>query len=124
MALNKLLLRMLEPLKQTNEVAPTVSDKNKVVMATLFCHSDAVGGGGMNGGMGVGGENIVLAALLAGVMKTKTSIGCDKFDEFHYFADGLAAEDKEDGGENMIVPDDIGQKVTLVFGIKESKVWR
>jgi len=118
-ALPKLLLNMLEPLKQTNEVALTVSDEEKIVTATSFHHSDAVGGGGGADGLG-GGENMVLAALAAGVMKTETNIDCDEFDEFHYFADGLAG-DKEDGGDEMIVPDDVGQQVTLVFGIKESK---
>jgi len=116
-ALPKLLLNMLEPLKQTNEVALTVSDQEKIVTATSFHHSDAVGGG--SDGLG-SGDNMVLAALAAGVMKTETSIGCDEFDEFHYFADGLTG-DKEDGGDGIDVPDDVGQQVTLVFGIKESK---
>jgi len=118
-ALPKLLLNMLEPLKQTNEVALTVSDDEKIVTATSFHHSDAVDGGGGNG-LG-NGKNMVLAALAAGVMKTETSIGCDEFDEFNYLADDGLTENKEDGGDGADVPDDVGQQVTLVFGIKESK---
>ena len=60
---------------------------------------------------------MVLAALAAGVMKTETNIGCDEFDEFHYFVDGLAG-DNEDEGDEMVVTNDVGQQVTLVFGIK------
>ena len=76
-ALPKILLKMLEPLKQTNEVALTVNDEDKIVTATSFHHSDAVGGGSDGSG---GSENMVLAALAAGVMKTETSIVCDEFD--------------------------------------------
>lgn len=68
---------MLEPLKQTNEVALTVNDEDKIVTATSFHHSDAVGGGSDGSG---GSENMVLAALAAGVMKPETSIVCDEFD--------------------------------------------
>ena len=73
-ALPNILLKMLEPLKQTNEVALTVNDEDKIVTATSFHHSDAVGGGSDGSG---GSENMALAALAAGVMKTETSIVCD-----------------------------------------------
>jgi len=116
LALPNLLLNMLEPLKQTNEVALTVSDDEKIVTATLFHHSDTIGGGN---GLG-NGENMILAALAAGVMKIETSIGCDEFDEFNYFADGLT-DDNENGGDGAYIPEDVGQQATLVFGIKESK---
>ena len=59
------LLRLLDPLKRTSEVALTVDSVGETVTATTFHHGDAVQGGGA----GAGATNAVLqnAAASAGV---------------------------------------------------------
>mmetsp|Transcript_7621 Transcript_7621/g.10910 ORF Transcript_7621/g.10910 Transcript_7621/m.10910 type:complete len:379 (+) Transcript_7621:276-1412(+) len=103
----RVLLKMLEPLKRTTEVALTVNDNNKTVTATSFHHTDA--------DLAVT-QNELLSATAAAVLKSETSIGCDKFDEYHWLDDR-----KIDDDGNNVLPDNVNEEVTLVFGIREAK---
>ena len=143
-------LRLLDPLKRTNEVALTVDDVGQTVTATSFHHGDAVttggGGNGINGGNGGGIENNAVlrnAAASAGVLKTEASIGVEEFVEYHWRDDrkedelgGGDDDDEETGGgggrrndsqdDDAIPPGNpppskVNEEVTLVFGIKEAR---
>lgn len=59
--------------------------------------------------------NSVLQASSASLLKTETSIGVDEFEEFDFRGNRATDDDSEPTG-NM------EEEVTLVFGIKESKV--
>ena len=143
-------LRLLDPLKRTNEVALTVDDVGQTVTATSFHHGDAVTTGGGNGGGGGGIENNAVlrnAAASAGVLKTEASIGVEEFVEYHWRDDrkedelgGGDDDDEETGGggggnsrrndsqddvdavpPGNPPPPKVNEEVTLVFGIKEAR---
>lgn len=101
----KLWMRLLDPLKQTQEVALTIDDTLKVVTATSFHPSQE-------------GANAVLASRNA-VLKTETSTGVDEFDEYDY-RNNRRGGDELDFEEEM--PDEVNERVILVFSIKEAKV--
>ena len=116
----KLLLRMLEPLKRTSEVALIVNDRHKMVTMASFHHSDSVA---------ASTNNALLQASSSTLLKTETTIGVDDFEEFDFRDDrplgrDLMDDDAEDveGEEDDVPPENAGEEVTLVFGIKEPKV--
>ncbi|KAL7486687.1 hypothetical protein ACHAW6_012272 [Cyclotella cf. meneghiniana] len=105
----KLWMRLLDPLKQTQEVALTIDDKLKVVTATSFHPSHT-------------GQNAVLAASRNAVLKTETSTGVEEFDEYDFRSNRFKNRndlDFEEEGERP--PEDVNQRVILVFSIKEAK---
>ena len=116
----KLLLRMLEPLKRTSEVALIVNDRHKMVTMASFHHCDSVA---------ASTNNALLQASSSTLLKTETTIGVDDFEEFDFRDDrplgrDLMDDDAEDveGEEDDVPPENAGEEVTLVFGIKEPKV--
>lgn len=85
--LPKLLLTMLDQVKSTTEVALTVNDVTKKVIASSFHYgqhsttdNDNENGNDENGG----NVNIMLNATNAAILKTETSIDCHEFEEFHF----------------------------------------
>jgi hypothetical protein len=100
-------MRLLDPLK-TQEVALTVDDGLKVVTATSF-HPGEVG------------NNAVLGRNNA-ALKTETSTGVEEFDEYDYRTNrrrgSCTTEDEDDDG----MPEDVNERVILVFSMKEAKV--
>jgi hypothetical protein len=90
-------MRLLDPLKRTNEVALTIDDELKVVTATSFHNSE---------------ENAVLNRNA--VLKTETSTGVEEFDEYD-FRNNRKENDEE-------LPGEVNERVVLVFSIKEAKV--
>lgn len=93
----KLWMRLLDPLKRTNEVALTIDDELKVVTATSFHNSE---------------ENAVLNRNA--MLKTETSTGVEEFDEYD-FRNNRKENDEE-------LPGEVNERVVLVFSIKEAKV--
>jgi hypothetical protein len=75
---------------------------SQVVSATSFHHGESAG---------ATSNNALLHASTARTLKTETSIGCDEFEEFEF-------RDREDDE----APSDVNEQVTLVFGLKETKV--
>lgn len=140
----KLWLRLLDPLRRTQEVALTIDDELKVVTATTFHAGEMVGAGGGGGGPG-GEENAVLQAAAArnALLKTETSTNVDEFDEYDFRnnrgkkrknsnnanrrgdSDGSGRSDDEAEfdfeKESDRPPMDVNEKVILVFSIKEAK---
>ena len=134
-----LLLRLLEPLWRTAEVALTVDDVGKTVAATSFHHGDGGGGTAASGagesGIASGqgqGNNAVLNAAAAALLKTETSIGTDEFLEYTWKDDRILSQGGCEGGDEegesedgatagSAPPASVNETVTLVFGIKEAK---
>ncbi|KAL3796704.1 hypothetical protein HJC23_010004 [Cyclotella cryptica] len=105
----KLWMRLLDPLKQTQEVALTIDDELKVVTATSFHPSHT-------------GQNAVLAASRNAVLKTETSTGVEEFDEYDFRNNRFKnRNDLEFEEEEERPPEDVNQRVILVFSIKEAK---
>lgn len=109
----KVLLRMLEPLKQTFQVSFIVHDVDKTITATSFHHQST-------------SNNAVLQASTAKLIKTETCIGCDELDDFHFRDDRKVEgdnddDDDEDNNDNEDLPDHVNEQVTLVYSIKEAK---
>jgi hypothetical protein len=104
-------MRLLDPLKQTQEVALTIDDELKVVTATSFHPSHSTEG-----------ENTVLAVARNTVLKTETSTGVEEFDEYDYRNNrkGSGRESELELEEEM--PEEVNERVILVFSIKEAKV--
>jgi hypothetical protein len=104
-------MRLLDPLKQTQEVALTIDDELKVVTATSFHPSHSTEGG-----------NTVLAVARNTVLKTETSTGVEEFDEYDYRNNrkGSGRESELELEEEM--PEEVNERVILVFSIKEAKV--
>jgi len=92
-----LLLKLIEPLKKTNEVAFTVNGSSKVATATSFHHGDTVSAANQ---------------LTSHVLKTETSIGCEEFDRFEWIDNRL---------EDDNLPESVNDEVILVFSLKETK---
>ena len=118
----RVLLRMLDPLKRTAEVALTVDDVAKAVTATSFHHGDAVAaaaGASSSDGGGVG----LLGAVSASILKTETSIGADEFEDYAYCDDRDEDRARSSPAEEGTCPppQGVNEEVTLVFGIKEAK---
>ena len=107
----KLWMRLLDPLK-TQEVALTIDDALKVVTATSFHPSQEQGGE----------HNAVLAATrLNAVLKTETSTGVEEFDEYDYRNNRRGEKNDELEAEERM-PEEVNERVILVFSIKEAKV--
>ena len=100
----KLWMRLIDPVKQTQEVALTIDDELKVVTATSFHPSHH-------------GDNVLSRNV---VLKTETSIGVGEFDEYDYRNNRKVNNDL-DVDENM--PEEVNERVHLVFSIKEAKVF-
>jgi hypothetical protein len=102
----QVLLRMLEPLKTTAEIALIVNDQHKLVSAVTFHHDDFQK------------ENDAANVLTKpAALKTETSIGTDDLLEYEYqdFADLNFDNDP------LPPPDTLLEQVLLVFTIKEFK---
>ncbi|GAX15103.1 cell cycle checkpoint control protein RAD9A [Fistulifera solaris] len=99
----KVLLRLLEPLKNTNQAALVIRNDAQCVSASSFHHTDATSS-----------QNAVLQATHASILKTETAVGCDEFYEFDFHQNRSREDD-----ENM--PEDVNSEVILVFSIKEAK---
>mmetsp|Transcript_37526 Transcript_37526/g.54945 ORF Transcript_37526/g.54945 Transcript_37526/m.54945 type:complete len:458 (+) Transcript_37526:195-1568(+) len=115
----KVLMKMLEPLKRTNEVALTVNDSLKVVTATSFHHGDAAAAAAAAASSSAT-PNILLSAASASVLKTETSIASDEFDDYNY-RDDRGLEGEEAAAVLGTPPENANEEVMLVFGIKEAK---
>ena len=129
------LLRLLDPLKRTGEVALTVDRVGEAVTATTFHHGDAVQGGAN----GANGTNAVLnnVAASAGGLKTEASIAMDEFVEYTFRDDrkegeeGAPSQDSHEGAlqdndddvppPGNPPPPSVNEEVTLVFGLKEAR---
>jgi len=142
----QVLLTMLDQVKSTSEVALTVNDDLKKVVASSFHYgfynnasSNENGGGGSSSsnGNGNGNDNLMMNMATAAILKTETSVDCNDFEDFHYMDDFavervMAEEEKETltavdgadatgGGPDIPPPATIAKEVTLVFSIKEAK---
>lgn len=101
----KTLIKMVDPLKRTAEVAMTVNDDLKTVKMSSFHHSDAASSSC---------DTTLLGA--SAVLKTETSMNCEDFDDFIWRSD-REVDDEDEG-----IPSRVNDEVVLVFGIKEVKV--
>jgi hypothetical protein len=95
------LLRMLEPLKRTPEMALIVNDTLKLVSAVTF-HQDDI--------------QEETSVLTKPTLKTETSIGCDDLMDFDYQSHPVL-----DDNDPLPPPADLQNQVILVFTIKEFK---
>ena len=115
----KVLLTMLDQVKSTTEVALTVNDSTKKVIASSFHYGDAIHDG----------SNLILNTTNAAILKTETSIDCHEFEDFHFMDDGAVQsviQEEEAATENATVscpppPEGVTEQVILVFSIKEAK---
>ena len=110
----KVLLRLLEPLKNTNQAALVIRHDAQCVSASSFHHTDTSAMANASAS-----QNAVLQATHASILKTETAVGCDDFFEFDFHQNRGREEDGEERDENM--PDDVNSEVILVFSIKEAK---
>jgi len=141
----QVLLTMLDQVKSTSEVALTVNDDLKKVVASSFHYgfynnassNENGGGGSSSNGNGNGNDNLMMNMATAAILKTETSVDCNDFEDFHYMDDFavervMAEEEKETltavdgadatgGGPDIPPPATIAKEVTLVFSIKEAK---
>lgn len=108
----KVLLRLLEPLKNTNQAALLIRNDAQCVSASSFHHTDTSSMANANGSAS---QNAVLQAHHASILKTETAVGCDEFFEFDFHQN----RGRDDEDENM--PVDVNSEVILVFSIKEAK---
>jgi hypothetical protein len=100
----QVLLRMLEPLKTTAEIALIVNDQLKLVSAVTFHHDDFQK------------ENDAANVLTKpAALKTETSIGTDDLLEYEY--QDFANLDYDN--DPLPPPDTLREQVLLVFTIKE-----
>jgi Rad9 len=136
------LLRMLEPLKGTAEMALIVSDEHKLVSACTFHHDDVVGAVSQqqrldgpddaNGAATNSHTNNLFFTSKPASLKTETSIGCDDLIDFEYVAHGPSQQaDPKDGDDDddngmpappsIPPPTHVNKQVVLVYNIKEFK---
>jgi hypothetical protein len=102
----QVLLRMLEPLKTTAEIALIVNDQHKLVSAVTFHHDDFQK------------ENDAANILTKpAALKTETSIGTDDLLEYEY----QDFVDLDCDNDPLPPPDTLREQVLLVFTIKEFK---
>jgi hypothetical protein len=116
----KVLLRMLEPLKQTFQVSLIVNDVDKTITATSFHHHQATSHHASSNNNN--NNNAILQASTAKLIKTETCIGCDELDDFHFRDDRHVEEDDHDnegGGDSL--PSNVNEQVILVYNMKEAK---
>lgn len=102
----RILSRLLEPLKSTQEAALTIQSGMQTVSASSYHHSDSAGLGGAPNPMLLHSRNALF-------LKTETAIGCDEFEEFDFH------QNRELSDPN--VPRDVNQQVVLVFPLREAK---
>jgi hypothetical protein len=107
----KILLQLLDPLKNTPEAALVVGSGSKTVSASSFHHTDTTTQQQQQGN--TNNNNAILHAANASLLKTETAIGCDEFEEFDFHQNRNLRDD--------MVPEDVNQEVILVFPIKEAK---
>lgn len=106
-SLPKVLLRLLDPLKNTAEAALIIRSGAQTVSASSFHHTDTTTQRNTNN------NNAVLQATSASLLKTETAIGVDEFEEYDFHQNRIADGDG--------VPEDVNSEVILVFPIKEGK---
>ena len=99
------LLRMLEPLKRTAEIALIVSDEYKLVSAVTFHHDD------------IQEEASIFTKPAA--LKTETSIGVDDLHDFDY--QSSPPTDQISPNDPNPPPENLKEQVILVLSIKEFK---
>ena len=128
--LPKIFLTMLDQVKSSTEVALTVNDGTKIVIASSFHYGDTT----FINSCGEGG-NVMMNASNAAILKTETSIDCSEFEDFQFMDDDAIQSviDDEDDANNgdgggterhstlNLPPDRGSEQVTLVFSIKEAK---
>lgn len=121
------LLRLLEPLQRTVEVALIVrSGRNSMndngmempvqgsVSVSSFHHSDTIQNEDLTTGEpDTTNNNAILQATTASLLKTETACTAEEFVEFDFIADR-----QED---NVDTPETVNEEVILVFSIKEAK---
>jgi Rad9 len=129
------LLRLLEPLQRTVEVALIVrsgrrhttneEEEDDVTLLThrqndgigsvsvsSFHHSDTIQNDDPADGGDLPNNNAILQATTASLLKTETACTAEEFVEFDFLADRRVAGD---------MPDTVNEEVILVFSIKEAK---
>eukprot|EP00545_Synedropsis_sp_CCMP1620_P011680 CAMPEP_0119009090 /NCGR_PEP_ID=MMETSP1176-20130426/4139_1 /TAXON_ID=265551 /ORGANISM="Synedropsis recta cf, Strain CCMP1620" /LENGTH=365 /DNA_ID=CAMNT_0006961539 /DNA_START=111 /DNA_END=1211 /DNA_ORIENTATION=+ len=119
-ALPKFLLRMMEPLKKSEEVAFIVNDKAKLVTMASFHHHQYVGEASAATTDGAG-NNAVLQSKSATLLKTETSVGADEFDEFHFVEDRKVKNATSSAKNDSALPSNVNEEVTLVCSLREPK---
>lgn len=113
-ALPKFLLRMMEPLKKSEEVAFIVNDKAKLMTMASFHHhqyGETAPDAGAN-------NNAVLQSKSATLLKTETSVGADEFDDFDFANDRKVIANSN---PNDALPSNVNEEVTLVCSLREPK---
>ena len=125
------LLRMLEPLRRTTELALIVSDEHKLISACTFHHDDVMQHQRNRGEENENNENHVNNLFFASKpasLKTETSIACDDLIDYDYISHHNEEDDDgddDDTGRNhpslVRPPDDLSSRCVLVFNIKEFK---
>ena len=103
----RVLLRLLEPLRNTAEAALIVRSGAQTVSASSFHHTDTTTAANNS-------NNAVLQAASASLLKTETAIGCDEFYDYDFHGNRAVDEDEN-------IPEDVNEEVILVFPIKEGK---
>lgn len=100
----RILARLLDPLKRTNEIAIDFKKNAEVIIASSFHHTE---------GAENSGSNAVLQATNASLLKTETCLNVEEFNDYFY------RDDREVEGEDA--PVDVNDQVIVVFPVKEAK---
>jgi hypothetical protein len=117
-ALPKFILRMMQPLKKSEEIAFIVNEKAKLVTMASFHHHQYHAGGGEAAATDASGNNAVLQSKSATLLKTETSVGTDEFDDFNFVDDRKVSTQVPD---NEALPSNVNEEVTLVCSLREPK---
>jgi len=97
----KALLGLLTPIQKTTEVALGIQSQHQIISASSFHPGDT--------------NEMVIATSNTGHCKTETTMGWDDLDECYFIND----RDLDD--DTNIIPQNVNEEVTLVFGMKEVK---
>jgi hypothetical protein len=104
----RVLLRLLEPLRNTVEAALIIRSDMQAVSASSFHHTDTATDDADS-------NNAILKAASAAILKTETAIGCNEFEEFDF------REDREIVPDDDTMPENVNREVILVFSVKEAR---
>lgn len=126
----RVLMKLLEPLKKTAEIAFIMTKDATNVVATSFHHPiDAIGN--RNNNNNTQSSSSLVAASHA-LLKTETSIAIDDLDEYDFVThrnlttsqpSQQSSQESIDDSDipQQIPPSNVNEEVTLVFSIKEAK---
>ena len=123
------LIRMLEPLKRSTELALIISDENKLISACTFHHDDVMqqqrNGEAASENNPNHVNNLFFASKTAS-LKTETSISCDDLIDFDYVSRNDEEDDEDDDMDENLPspvrpPEDLSSRCVLVFNMKEFK---